>query len=1189
MTFTNRLSHRSIASNRLLSIGSGVALGDIDGDGWVDIYLCGLETSNALYRNLGQWRFEEIAASAGVDCPAQWSIGAAFVDLDGDGDLDLLVNSLGGGTRCFFNQGSRRFQEEPRRGFFRAFGATSFGIADLEGDGDLDVYVTNYRTDTFLDRPPGLRTEMRPQPDGSRALEPLDRFITLYGKQQVPVILERGEVDVFYLNLGGARFRPIPWQVGLFRDAAGQPLTKPPTDWGLSVLFRDLNGDGHPDLYVCNDFVYWPDRLWLNQAGRFLRAAPPNTVRSVSLSSMAVDVADINHDGFDDLFVAEMLPSHREARARQRPDTLSDAITWPLDDPLFQPEVPRNTLHLARGDGTFAEIAIFAGVAATDWTTSALFLDVDLDGWEDILAVTGNSHDVQDMDFLAGLGSAGDADTFDKRLARLDRWPHRHARTRALRNTGNLHFEEASRDWQFDQLGVAHGMALGDLDNDGDLDVVVNAMNEPARILRNNAPSPRVGVRLRGMGENSRGIGARITLRREGRIQSQEMVSAGRFASSDDPMRVFALGSTGRAELEVRWRDGRRSLVRDVQPNRVYEIDQGAAALSPGKDSASQDPPPLFQQAPLPSVPSSTNAPFDDFARQPLLPHRLSTLGPSIAWVDLNADGHEDLIVGGSDGQRTEGFLGDGAGRWTPWSGHPSLTNGSRASASLLLLPAPTLTHHFLVIGESSWESPEPHPRIGQILPLSGSAHPIPLSAPAGGLASTGPLAAADCDGDGDLDLFVGGHALPGRYPESASSYLLRQQRDHSFRPELLPLQTLVNGALFTDFDDDGDPDALVACEWDSPRILRNDRGSFVDTTSDLKLDVYPGRWNGVAVGDFDEDGAMDFVASNWGRNWRIDQSPVPADRPGTNAPRIGIGTDPHPVFLYYGKFAADDTIHTLLASMDPVLGHVTPWRDRKSLSAAIPTVGIRFPSYLSYSRASLEEILGQPFREAKMRQAWHFESTLFLNRRSHFEPRPLPAEAQFSPAFGICAADFDGDGHEDLFLAQNFFGVDAETSRHDAGHGLILRGDGRGGFQALRPGEAGISIEGEQRSCAVADYDRDGRLDLAVAQRRGPVRLFHNRQGAPGVRVRLVGPAANPACIGARIRLRFAEGFGNPREIHAGSGFRSQDSAVLVLPVRSPPRAIHVRWPDGRLDEWPWPDSATSISLSAERGPTAP
>jgi hypothetical protein len=385
-------------------------------------------------------------------------------------------------------------------------------LADVDGDGDLDLYVVNYRTDTLFDHPRGLRVGYSQQPNGSQVAEPRERLETLIRPDGGVQIVEKGEPDVLYLNQGGGRFRAMNWDVGLFLDEDGRKLSTAPLDWGLAAMFRDLNGDSLPDLYVCNDFAYWPDRVWLNQEGQRFRAAPRHAFRCFSLSSMAVDVADINRDGHDDLFVADMLSPRREPRAWQRPGTLDEVIDWPYEDRDFRPEVPRNTLHLARGGGTYAEIAQYAGVAATDWTWGVAFLDVDLDGWEDLLVTTGSNHDIQDADMQARVVQYGGGRTHANRINYLKDLPRRPTPGVALRNQRDLTFADAGARWGFDDVGFANGLGLGDLDNDGDLDAVVNCLHEPARVYRNNSPAPRLAVRLRGEGKNTRGIGARITV-----------------------------------------------------------------------------------------------------------------------------------------------------------------------------------------------------------------------------------------------------------------------------------------------------------------------------------------------------------------------------------------------------------------------------------------------------------------------------------------------------------------------------------------------------------------------------------------------------------------------------------------------------------------------------------------------------
>ena len=1168
--FTNHLSEATVARNRLLELGSGVALGDVDGDGRVDVYFCRLEGDNVLYRNLGDWRFEDITARAGVACPNQYSTGCNFADLDGDGDLDLLVNSLGGGTRAFYNDGRGRFTEV-ELGLLRNTGATSMALADVEGDGDLDLYVTHYRTDTFHDPPKGGRFVQRRQPDGTTVIEPRDRYVGVPALNGNLEVLERGEPDALYINRGGTNLVMAPWNVGLFIDERGEALTEPPRDWGLAVMFRDLDGDRRPDLYVCNDFVHWPDRLWLNRGKRF-QAAPETALRNQPLSSMSMDAADIDRDGHDDFFVAEMLSPRREDRARQRPDTLDGVVRWPVERPEFRPEVTRNTLQRSRGDGTWAEIAQMAGVAATDWTWSSAFLDVDLDGWEDLLLTTGNFHDVQDIDAQGRIIREELWKTPETRQRALALLPRRETPSVAYRNRRDLTFEDVSQAWGFDQRGFAHGMAFGDLDNDGDLDVVVNVLNGPARLLRNGSPAPRLAVRLKGARGNTAGIGATIRVTGGPVAQSQEMICGGRYLSGDQALRVFAAGSGRSLEVEVTWRNGRRSEVRGLEPNQVVEIEE-VDTLDPRP--APTAPQPLFQGLvntpdPVPREPDAS-----ELERQPLLPRRLGTEAPGLAWADWDGDGDPDLWISADEDGRPRALRNDGPAGFVTDESVRTQPIAAGECVSVLITRAGRAGQGAgaaggaprWIAGLSQWKTaPARVPRF-QELTRSNAAPALAASAIPSDDSATGPLALADVDGDGRLDLLIGARAKAGRYPETSPTLLLPGTPEGWGAPRVVTDDVRVSGAVFTDIDADGDPDLVLAGDWDSLRLFRNDGGRLVEATAAFGLETRKGLWNGVAAGDFDGDGRMDLVASNWGRNWRIDQ-------PG--------GSDA-PVHLVHGEFHEPGRVLTLLASWDPLSGRETPWRSWSALSRAMPALTERVPSHREFASRSVENLLGPLASRAKTLVADTFESMVLLNRGGRFETIPLPIEAQMSPGFGISVADFDGDGHEDLFLAQNFFGMDVETSRQDAGTGLVLLGDGRGRFRCLGPQEAGIRLPGEQRACAVADVDGDGRPDLAVGQQAGVTRVFRNTRAKPGVRVLLAGPPGNPEGIGAVLRLVQGDRTGPAREIHLGSGFRSQDSPDTVLASPGTPTALEIRWPGGRVQRSEWPAGARSVIAGSD------
>jgi hypothetical protein len=458
-------------------------------------------------------------------------------------------------------------------------------------------------------------------------------------------------------------------------------------------------------------------------------------------------------------------------------------------------------------------------------------------------------------------------------------------------------------------------------------------------------------------------------------------------------------------------------------------------------------------------------------------------------------------------------------------------------------------------------------------------------------------MAVADLDGDGQLDLFVGGRVMAGRWPEPASSMMFRGTGDQwtpdAENTKALAQVGLVSAAVFSDLDGDGDADLVVACEWGPLRIFRNTQGKLQpwDPTVErstgsgdggggerekgrkgevppapflpCSLSQLTGWWNGVTTGDFDADGRMDIAASNWGRNTRFESHRN------------------RPLQLLYGDLNGDGVVEAIEAYYDPVLKKDVTERQLDFLAKAMPFLRARFTSHLAFGRVSVQEALGEQGKAAQRLDATWLESTVFLNRGDRFEARVLPVEAQMAPAFAICAGDLDGDGREDLFLSQNFFAVQPETPRYDAGRGLWLRGDGRGGFTAVPGQESGILVYGEQRGAALGDFDRDGRVDVAVAQNSAETKLYRNAGAKPGLRVRLAGPAGNADAVGAMLRLRSGAASGAVREIHAGSGYWSQDSAVQVLAMPDGPAKLWIRWPGGMgTNEVEVPVGAREVSV---------
>lgn len=1159
--FTNRLSDLLSYNNQVLENGSGVALGDVDGDGQCDIYLCGLENSNRLFRNLGGWRFADMTEPAGVGCDGQFSTGAVLADVDGDSDLDLLVNGLGTGTRLFRNDGRGRFAEEPRSGLLRTSAATSMALGDADGDGDLDLYVTNYRSQSARNdpRPPAISAR---QVNGRLVITPADRFTGFLRADGKVELIEKGEPDAFYLNEGAGIFKAVGWTNGAFLDESGRALTEAPTDWGLSVVLRDLTGDGRPDLYVCNDFLHSRDRFWIGQADGRFRAAPASVWRGMPLSSMAIDAGDLNRDGHWDFLVVEMLSRDHRLRQRQRANVLRPSLGTPWGDPEYQPEWPRNTLHMGRGDGTFVETAWMAGLAMTDWSWGVAFLDVDLDGWDDILVTTGNQHDVQDMDAAQAPPQRG--------VPMLARYPPLRLAKLAFRNRGAMTFQEEAARWGFADVGVSQGMALGDLDNDGDLDVVVNNLNDPVGLYRNDASAPRIAVRLAGARPNTEAIGATLRVLGNGLPQRQSLQAGGRYMSGDEAVRTFAAGTASNLTLEVTWPNGALARYEGLSANREYRIEQTSESPPPHPAPSLSSSAALFEDVSSRLNHTHADAPFDDWARQPLLPWRLSELGPGLSFSDVDDDGRDDLIMGAGAGGSPGFFRNTGEGQFAQMTNRTAQTRIERDMAGFLNLRL-SATHRQSRRIET-YSSYEHTNRLGRDLEIRsvGETEPSQTWPLAGGAA--GPVASADIDGDGDLDLFVGGRAQPGRYPASPQSWLFLNAGDGRFAPEasqaaLLSELGMVSGAVFSDLDGDGDPDLALACEWSPVRVLRNERGKFSDATESLGLAGFTGFWSAIATGDFDNDGAPDLAVANLGRNQH---------REG----RL-------PWLAYYFEAPAEGAWGPIEAFTDPATGRVVSWRARDVLEKAMPQALTQYPTHRAFAEASLAEILGARFSQAKRLTVNTMETAIFLNRGARFEPRALPWEAQVAPVQGIAVADFDNDGNEDLFLAQNRFSNELESGRDDAGRGLVLLGDGRGAFRPLTSPESGIAILGDQRAAAVADFDADGRTDLAVTQHRGATRLFRNTAASAGVRVALRGIGENPDAIGAALRIRTPQGSGPWREIQAGSGYWSQQSTTHVFPKFADSR-LSVRWPNGQTNEYPLGNLA-QVQIDQTTGPAAP
>ncbi len=1154
IAFENVVSEEQAMQNEHLYNGSGVTIGDVDGDGLADIYFSSIEGPNVLYKNLGDWRFVDVTARAGVAAADQFSTGATFADIDGDADLDLLVTSLGSGTLLFVNNGEGVFEQPHDAGLASGFYGTTMTLADVDGDGDLDLYVANNKVRAVRDIYPPHLIEFDSvvrEVDGVFEVKPEFRqhYVVVRQKERL-MRFEYAEPDQFYLNDGTGKFQEVPFTSGRFLDEDGVPLAQAPTDWGLAARFYDVDGDGDPDLYVCNDFES-PDRLWINDGTGHFRSASRVALRTTSNATMAVDFADIDRDGDVDFVGVDMLDrDSRLQKTQVSPNTPDPPDIGQIDN---RPQIARNTLFVNRGDGTFAEAAYMAGVEASGWSWASVFLDVDLDGYEDLLIANGHQHD-----FL-------DADTQNRvqRRRAISDWrrmrflyPTLQLRNVAFRNNGDLTFDEVGDEWGFaDEEDVSHGLATGDLDGDGDLDVVTNRLGAAAGVYRNQSSKKRIAVRLRGLPPNTQGIGAKIRiLGGPVPVQEREVTLGGIYVSSSDPLYTFAAGDSQALTIVVEWRTGKRSVVEGAQPNRMYEVyESGAVEVEETSNESRMQ---IFRDVSDELNHRHVESEYNDFIRQPLLPNRLSQLGPGVSWYDIDRDGDEDLFIASGTGG-TFAFFENVNGRLRQRS--VRLPAQELDQTTILGMPGVD-GGSALVIGQMNYEAQSPQAardapsvlRVDLANDLRGTgavAARIGEAVP-GSITSTGALALADYDNDGDLDLFVGGRVQPARYPVPASSRLFKNEGGKFVVDETntagLRDVGLVSAALFSDIDADGDPDLLLALEWGPVRLFVNDSGRFSDRTRDFGLAARTSRWNGITAGDFNEDGLMDIIATSWGRNTRV--------RPSSD----------RPLFLYHADFDRSGTLDLVLAQYDSRLEGVVPLIGRRRIAEALPLIRRRVENFAAYADATLQDMLGPELSSASILEANTLDHLLFLNTGNGFEARPLPAEAQLAPSFYAGVADFDGDGHEDLFLTQNFYPLEPDMSRYAAGRGLWLQGDGSGNLVPVSGTSSGVKVYGDQRGAALADYNADGRVDLVVSQNANATKLYRNEGGTPGLRVRLVGTEQNPDAIGSTIRLVYGDRRGPAREIRAGSGYWSQDGAVQVLGMNGEPSAVWVRWPNG-------------------------
>lgn len=1126
-------------------MGTGVAISDYDNDGWPDVFVVSKTETSRLFRNLGNWKFEDVTASAGLEVgdPGIWKQGASFADVDNDGWLDLYLCRWGEPNLLFMNQGDGTFREEAAARGLDLIDASGVGaFADYDRDGDLDVYVqTNMLSATAS---------------------------------------HDGQPDRLFRNDGEGRFTDVSEQAGI----GGNNLAHSTTWW-------DYNHDGWPDIYVANDFGP-PDYLYRNNGDGTFTNVIHETVPTMPYSSMGADQGDINNDGLIDFLGTDMATTTHEkdqrgmASARELSREDSDSTTQ-------APQKLRNTLFINTPSHRMLEAAIMAGVSATDWTWSVRFEDLDNDGWLDLHVTNGMNREYQNADLRDRIILAENPTV---RLRTMKESPRLNEANLMYRNEGDLRFSEVGADWGLDQVGISFGTAFGDLDRDGDLDMVFSNYGAGATVLRNDSPTGNaIQVELRGDRANHFGVGAQVTLETERGQQIRDLTLTRGYLSTSEPILHFGLGEeTEIKRLIIRWPnsgpDGQRGIdtYTNLAANQRYVFEEMSDAGDPAH-AVPMGPAPATFQAMVDELGlsiGSREASFRENTRQPLVPRRFGRLGPAVAVGDLNGDGREDMILGGTTETPARIIAATGKGKFVSaslgqLSQHPVLNDGP-----VLIFDADGDGDADVLVTRTTDSLPTGDPAYQPLLLFNNGGGGL-SQAPAGSLpempVSAGAVAAADFDRDGDLDVFVGARVNPGYYPETARSFLLRNEggrfadASESVGGDLANVG-LVTSALWSDVDGDGWVDLLVATEWGTVRAFRNDAGgSFSDRSQEWGFaNAGTGWWSSLAAGDFNGDGRMDYVAGNVGLNTPYQASP--------EAPAV----------LLYGDFRGRGRGRGAKRIVEAYYedGRLLPRRTSKAIGSVVPTVRRSFRRNNDFAAATVGEILGEEKLAAAERfEATEFRSGVFLSQADgSFVFSALPRLAQIAPLQGIVVMDENGDGLMDIVAVQNDFGPIPQVGRFDGGLGVVLTNDGSGRFDArsLDFNSASPPFAGDAKALVQIDLNGDQTPDLFATRNNDTTMGFESQGGeasASGnrIEVQLQGRAGNPHAIGASALLRTTEGVELRQEVASGSGYMSQSSPRLyfTVPRGQAAESLTVRWPDGGTTEHELPADQSVVVIS--------